>query len=129
MEERERASFVSLFPIVLLGSLAVGLVLWDRDYPGWFWDWWRGLYVYEYFRARLLLYLGVAAVVGPGLWLLGVWGRVRLGTRPVTALWQQALPYLYLALTPFVLLRYTWHPLGTTPGSSVWTYALIPPWR
>ncbi len=127
MEERERASFVSLFPIVLLGSLAVGLVLWDRDYPGWFWDWWRGLYVYEYFRARLFLYLGVAAIVGPGLWLLGVWGRVRLGTRPVTALWQQALPYLYLALTPFVLLRYTWHPLGTTPGSSVWTYALIPP--
>ncbi len=127
MEDRERASFISLLPLVLLGSLAIGLVLWDRDYPGWFWDWWRGLYVYQYFRVRLFLYLGVAGILGPALWLWGVWGRIRLGSQPVRALWQQAVPYVYLALTPLVLLRYFWHPLGTTPGSSVWTYAFIPP--
>ncbi|NPA90615.1 MAG: DUF2079 domain-containing protein [Chloroflexi bacterium] len=127
MDRRDRASFLSMLLVVTLGSLALGFVLWDRDYPGWFWDWWQGLYVYRYFRVRLWWYVFGAGVLGPLLWLWGVWGRIRLNTWPRTAFWQQGLPYLLLLLTPVTLLRYTWHPLGTNPGSSVWTYLFIPP--
>lgn len=113
--------------VVLLGSFALSVTLWDRDYPKWSWRWLHGVYVYRYFRMRLLVY--TAAVIPPTfiLWAVSLWMRVRRGAFPWRALYQQTAPFLLLMLTPLILVRYIWQPMGTTPGSSLWTYLLIPP--
>ncbi len=113
--------------VVLTASLALGLSLWDRDYPGNVVTWWQGERVYAYLRWRLAAYIAISLVLGLGCWALGVWGRIRGGASPSTTLWQQTLPYALWLLTPLIVVRYVWSPLGMTPGSSFWTYVLIPP--
>ena len=127
MTTRERVSFPTMFLLVLLGSFALSIALWDRDYPGWAWRWIHGHYVYRYFRTQLWFYAGFVVPLSVILWSISIWARVRTGTLFWRALYQQTLPFLLLALTPLILVRYSWHPLGTTPGSSLWTYAMIPP--
>lgn len=127
MGSRQRFLTPAWFLLVTMGSAALGLALWDRDYPTWLDAWRRGEYVYGYFRHRLLVYLVLALSLGLTLWVLSVRARARRGTPRATALWQQALPYALLLPTPLLAVRYTWHPLGTTYGSSLWTYLLITP--
>ena len=127
METRERWYTVTFLLTVVLGSAALAVALWDHDYPTWLARWWAGMYVYKYFRARLLLYLMVIVPLGVVLWGGSVLVRIAQGDRPFRAAWQQTLPYIVLFLTPWNALRYTWHPLGTNPGSAVWTYTLVVP--
>ncbi len=127
MNSQERASAITFFFLVALGSLALSVALWDRDYPEWLLRWFHGQYVYAFYRGQLVRYMAVVMPVGIGLWAASSWARVREGTPLTTALWQQALPYVLLGLTPLTVVRYTWHPMGMNPGSSFWTYALIFP--
>ncbi len=127
MSRQERISTGTAVLLVLVASATLGLVLWDRDYPGWVAAWWRGEYVYAYFRQQLAVYVAFTLVGGTLLWLLGFWGRLRTGTSVFTALWQQTLPYGLWLLTPFTFVRYVWQPMGMNPGSAFWTYVLVPP--
>ncbi len=127
MQTRERWYIVAFLLIVVLGSAALAVALWDRDYPYWLTRWWAGMYVYKYFRLRLLYYLILAVPLGVVLWGGSVLVRIAQGDPPFRATWQQTIPYAVLFLTPWNALRYVWHPMGTNPGSAVWTYTLVLP--
>jgi len=113
--------------LVVAGSAALGVSLWDRDYPTWLDAWRRGDYVYRYFRHRLVFYVVFSLVMGSLLWAMGAAAHARRGIDRRTACWRQALPFMLLLPTPLLAVRYSWHPLGTTYGSSLWTYLLITP--
>jgi uncharacterized membrane protein len=122
---------VPLWAWLALVALAAGmfaLAWWDWAYPGLVWMWWQGERVYPFFWRQLRWALALSGGVCLGLWGLGALLAPRRGGRFASSLSpaaRAALPFaLSLAVLPF-FTRYTFHPLGVQPGSSVWTYGLV----
>jgi uncharacterized membrane protein len=128
MSDAIRVPLWAWLALVALAAGTFALAWWDWTYPGLVWMWWQGERVYPFFWRQLRWALALSGGVCLGLWGLGALlasgrgGRFPLSLSPAA---RAALPFsLSLAALPF-FTRYTFHPLGVQPGSSVWTYGLV----
>jgi uncharacterized membrane protein len=114
---------LQVWPLLTLPLLAGGLLAlawWDWTYQGQVLAWWHGERIYAFHQRQLVWMLLVAEVACLGLWLLSA----SADADNSKDLFRASLPFLLAFLVLPFFARYTFHPLGIQPGSSVWTYGL-----
>lgn len=128
MSDSLRVPFWVWLALVALAAGTLAVAWWDWTFPGLVWQWWRGERLYPYFWRQLYRALALSSGICLGLWVLGAFvesRRSRQVPSPLSPVGRAALPFaIGLAALPF-FARYTFHPLGVHPGSSVWTYGLL----
>jgi uncharacterized membrane protein len=115
---------LQVWPLLILPLLAGGvlaLAWWDWTYQGQVLAWWHGERVYAFHQRQLMWMLLVAEGACLGLWLLSA----SVDADSSKGLFRASLPFLLAFLVLPFFARYTFHPLGIQPGSSVWTYELV----
>ena len=128
MSDPIRVPFWVWLALVALAAGTLALAWWDWAYPGVVWQWWHGERLYPYFWRQLRWALALSGGICLGLWRLGAFVASRRGGRATSLLSPAGSAALPLAIGLAALAffaRYTFHPLGVQPGSSVWTYGLV----
>jgi uncharacterized membrane protein len=120
MSDLGRLRTPSLVLVLLAGGI-LALAWWDCIYPNQVVAWWNGEPVYHFYVRRLAWALVLAEGLCLGLWLLSAVASPGRDEGPLYA----ALPFSLALLASLCFARYTFHPLGIQPGSSVWTYGLV----
>ena len=115
---RHRAWLWALVP--LLAGALLGLAWWDWGNQGMLRAYTLQEPIYTPYRRRLVWTLAIAATSCLGLWRLSKRIDPTAKNHPARA----SIPFAAAWLIVPFFFRYTWHPWGVQPGSSIWGYGL-----
>lgn len=123
-----RQEFAAQVPFVFLCG-AVAAIVW--------WDWlnltqtqafWADIRLFRHSLQPILLFAATGGLVALGLWAIRQYaGNALIAGRQAARFRPYGWFFFPLLLMPLTAVRYFWHPLGMTPGSSFWAYVLIIP--